>query len=239
MRVKHVFLDHKGNEFTVTDEAYTKIEAIVRAHRLCRFCQKPFTADRPMVARNKCLPCYLRSHSHEGLHYTGQHHSGAPDSETYLFLDPQGYVYLSEASAEDSNSAYKSVCDTLLYWGFMVPETVTRNGTERRLDRSSWSIYGDFQHHPVIVVKYHEYYGDHLETAFFVYKDKLAVEVNKRQKAVQQLFRQARQQLEATRDGSGAYHIGNDWTTYHIEEGHLYPIISELLSQQLHIPKQG
>src|SRR5260370_8308575 len=98
----------------------------------------------------------------------------------------------------------------------MVPETVTRNGAERRLDRSSWSIYGDFQHHPVIVVKYHEYYGDHLETAFFVYKDKLAVEVNTRQKAVHQLFRQARQQLKATSDGCGAYHIGNACSPHNI-----------------------
>ena len=81
-----------------------------------------------------------------------------------------------------------------------------------------------FCHHQVIT--FTENYGAHVEAAFFVYKDKLSVEINKRLKAVQKLFQQARAQLEGTKNRM-------------LEESDLYPVISTLLSQQLHIPMEG
>lgn len=115
--MKYVYLDHKGNEFSITDEAYVIVETIIKANLLCRFCQRPYTFDRPMVARNKCLSCFFTSHAQAGLRYTGEHYA-APYGETYLFLDMDGYVYLSYDSSEDGNNLYKSVYDTMLYWGF-------------------------------------------------------------------------------------------------------------------------
>jgi hypothetical protein len=98
-----------------------------------------------------------------------------------------------------------------------------------------WATIFIFRQLSVIVLKYKENYGDHIEAVFFVYKDKLAVEVNKRLKAVSQVFKQARLLLEATRDKQGRYlyDVDNDYHTYHLEESHLYPTIAELFSKQL------
>jgi len=159
----------------------------------------------------------------------GQDHSR---DTLYKFIDADGYIYLTDSGSE-TTKLDRSPYSTLLHWGFSVPEKITRNEKEKQLTSSSWYIYGDFRNNPVIVCKYHEYYGDHLEVVFLVYKDKLAVEVNKRLKAIQQLFQQARARIEATRDGQGLYHYGDGYTTYHLEESHLYPLISDVLSSEL------
>lgn len=67
---------------------------------------------------------------------------------------------------------------------------------------------------------------------FLVYQEKPAVEVNKRLRVTQLLFKQAKAKLEATKDAQGAYHVGEDRTTYHIEDHHLYPVISDILSAE-------
>lgn len=235
-QTKTVFLDGYGSyPITISPQAFTRIEELVKANRVCRICARPYAQDRPMVSRNTCLSCFLRSEMaqrEKQLAFAGEFGKDHSGDTLYKFIDADGYIYLTDSGSE-TTQLDRSPYHTLLHWGFSVPETITRNGKEKQLTGSSWLIYGDFRHNPVIVCKYHEYYGDHLEVVFLVYKDKLAVEVNKRLKVVQLLFQQARAQVEATRDQQGLYHYGDGYSTYHIEESHLYPIISDLLSRQV------
>jgi len=235
-QTKTVFLDEYGSyPITISPQAFTQIEELVKANRVCRICAKPYAKDRPMVTRNTCLTCFLHSEMvrrEKQLTFAGEYGQDQSGDTQYKFIDADGYVFLTDSGSE-TTKLDRSPYYTLLHWGFIVPETITRNDKEKQLTGSSWYIYGDFRHNPVIVCKYHEYYGDHLEVVFLVYKDKLAVEVNKRLKAIQQLFQKARSQIEATRDKQGRYHYGDGYTTYHLEESHLYPIISDILSSEI------
>jgi hypothetical protein len=240
-QVRIVYVDeYHAHPLAISLSAFEQINAIAAANRVCQVCASPYAQENPMVVRNTCLACFLRSElvkRENNLAFVGASGIDTAGDTQYTFIDSDGYIFLSDSGSE-TTKLERDIYQTLLYWGFKLPETVNRNGIERRLNDRAWSIYGDFRQLPVIVVKYKEYYGEHTEAVFFVYKDKLAVEVNKRLKAVQQVFQQARAQIEATRDGQGRYHYGDGYTTYHIEESHLYPAISELLSQQLHIPTE-
>lgn len=239
--VKIVYVDeYHSRPLAISLSAYEQIAEIATANRVCQKCASPYTAVNPMVVQNTCLRCFMQSElvrRENHLAFVGESGKDSTGDTQYTFIDGDGYVYLTDSGSETTRLE-RDTYQTLLHWGFRLPETVSRNEIERRLNDRAWSIYGDFRHLPVIVVKYKEYYGDHTEAVFFVYKDKLAVEVNKRLKAVQEVFKQARAQLEATRDGQGGYHYGDGYTTYHLEESHLYWIVSELLSQQLHIPQE-
>ncbi len=240
--VKTVYLDeYHSHPLTISSSAYEQIIALAAANRVCLVCASPYTAKNPMVVRNTCLSCFTQSgvvRREKPLTFTGEAGRDSAGDMQYQFIDADGYVYQVDSGSE-CTQLKRDIYQTLLHWGFRLPETVSRNGKDYELSDHTWfSIYGDFRTKPVIVVKYKEYYGDHLEAVFFVYKDKLAVEVNKRLRAVQQLFKQAREQLEATRDGQGSYHYGDGLTTYHLEESHLYPTVSELLSRQLLIPQE-
>lgn len=235
-QVKIVYLDeYHSHPLAISLSAYQQIKALAAEHQVCQRCAASYTKQNPMVVRNACLRCFMQSDAVrqvKQLGFIGESGKDSSGDTLYTFIDPDGYIYLTDSGSEYRNLD-RSIYDTLLHWGFMLPETITRNDKEKKLDNSSWYIYGDFRNNPVIVCTYHEYYGDHLEAVFLIYKDTLAVEVNKRLKAIQQLFKKARAHIEATRDEQGRYHYGDDYTTYHIEDSHLYPIISELLSSEL------
>lgn len=244
MGSKNVYIvyvdEYHSRPLAISLSAYQQIKTIAEANQVCQQCARSYTEQNPKVVRNTCLACFMQSElvrRENHLAFVGESGKDSAGDTQYTFIDGGGYVFLTDSGSETTRLE-RDIYQTLLYWGFKLPETVSRNGQERKLNDRAWSIYGDFRHLPVIVVKYKEYYGDHTEAVFFVYKDKLAVEVNKRLKAVQQVFQQAKAQIEATRDGQGGYHYGDGYTTYHLEESHLYWIVSELLSQQLHIPQE-
>ena len=225
--MKFIYLDSKYHEISVSDEAYALIEALVMSNRVCKRCSQPFTDENPLVAENECLSCFLTQESNKLLRFVGKLSDSPSGYSTYQFLDPKGYIHLSYTS---SNKCEQSNFYTIRYWGFPVPTTLTRGNVDKILNSSNWHIYGNFRQNKAIVIKYHEYYGDHLVVAFLVYRDGRIIELNKRKGDIQRLFKRAREKLEATKDSQGAYHLGNDWTTYHIEDGQLYPVISELAS---------
>jgi hypothetical protein len=245
MGSKNVYIvyvdEYHSHPLAISLNAFEQINAIAAANRVCQVCASPCTKENPMVVRNTCLACFMQSElvrRENHLAFVGESGKDSAGDTQYAFIDGGGYVYLTDSGSETTRLE-RDIYQTLLHWGFRLPETVSRNGKDYELSDHTWySIYGDFRTKPVIVVKYKEYYGEHTEAVFFVYKDKLAVEVNKRLKAVQQVFQQARARLEATRDGQGGYHYGDGYITYHLEESHLYPTVSELLSQQLHIPQE-
>lgn len=239
MGSKHVYIvyvdEYHSHPLAISRNAFEQISAIAAANRVCQVCASPYTKENPMVVRNTCLACFMRSEvvrREKPLTFTGEAGKDSAGDMQYQFIDADGYLYQVDSGSE-CTQLQRDIYQTLLHWGFRLPETVSRNGHERSLNDHSWSIYGDFRTNPVIVCKYHEYYGDHLEAVFLVYKDTLAVEVNKRLKAIQQLFQKARAHIEATRDEQGYYHYGDEYTTSHPEESHLYPIISDLVSSEL------
>ena len=59
--MKRVKLEY-GSEITISDEAFEQIAAIVKANRVCEGCGKPYAPDRPNVALNLCLQCFLRTY---------------------------------------------------------------------------------------------------------------------------------------------------------------------------------
>ncbi len=225
--MKFIYLDSKYHEISISEVGYAQIEFIVMANRVCKRCSRFYEETNMMVAENECLSCFLTQESTKYLSFVGKLSDSPSGYSTYQFLDPKGYIHLSHTF---SNRCEQSNVDTIKYWGFPVPVALTRGNMDKILDPSNWHIYGNFRQNKAIVIKYREYYGDHLVVAFLVYKDGRIVELNKRKGDIQKLFKRAREKLEATKDAHGAYHLGNGWTTYHIEDGHLYPVISDLAS---------
>lgn len=238
-QVRIVYVDeYHSRPVSISIEAFEQINQIVRENMVCQVCASCYSKRNPMVVRNTCLHCFMQSEMvkrEKCLSIVGEFGRDSAGDKQYRFVDADGYVFLTDSGSETTRLE-RDIYQTLLYWGFKLPETVTRNGQEKNLNDRAWSIYGNFRELPVIVIKYKEYYGDHTEALFFVYKDRLAVEVNKRLKAVSQVFKQARMQLEATKDRLGQYHYGDDHVTFQLEESHLYPVVAELLSKQLLIP---
>jgi hypothetical protein len=225
--MKFIYLDSKYHEISISEVAYAQVEYIVMANRVCQRCSRFYEEDNPMVAENECLSCFLTQENNKHLSFIGKLSDSSSGYSTYQFLDPKGYIHLSYTA---SNRCEQSNFHTIKYWGFPVPLALTRGGKDIILNSSNWHIYSNFRQNKAIVIKYHEYYGDHLVVAFLVYKDGRIIELNKRKGDIQKLFKRARETLEETKDTQGAYHLGNDWTTYRLEDGHLYPVISDLAS---------
>jgi hypothetical protein len=230
--MKHIRLDDY-HEYVVSDAVYPQIVALVEANLVCRTCEKAYTQDRPQVVLNTCVACFLRREQHQHLTYVGVldtaygiHHK---------FVDPNGYIYVSYISSEKAD---RSNYYTIKHYGFPVPTSYNRDGNDHRLDPYYWYIHGDFKTNAVIVIDYHESYGDHLHVAFIVSKDESMVEINRRKGDIQKLFKRARAKAEASKDAKGAYHLHDDITTYQLYDSHLYAIISEMLSSEYNQQKQ-
>jgi hypothetical protein len=231
--MKFVYLDTKYDELAISDEAYTLIEALATSNRVCKRCSTAYTEANPLVADNLCLGCFLKMNAHTHLTFVGKHSESIYGHSTYSYVDPKGYIHLSyTSSAKCEQSNY----DTITYWGFPVPATVTRGDKEKILTSSYWHLYGNFRENQAIVIKYHEYYGDHLVVAFLVFKDGTILELNKRKGEIQKLFKRAREKLVSTKDSKGVYHLGEGWTTSMIEDGHLYPVIADLANADVQTP---
>src|SRR5437588_12911786 len=116
--MKRIKLDYH-QEITVSDEAFEQIAAIVQANRVCEGCGKPYAPERPNVALNRCVRCFLTYHANEGYTYIKRYDVNQHGSEIHWFLDPFNVVYYTHST---SKGAQKSEHYTLLYLGFLVPE---------------------------------------------------------------------------------------------------------------------
>lgn len=232
---KEIYLDYRSHPITITPAAYEQIAALVRASMICKFCTKGYTDANPMVVENVCLGCFLkhRDAPPRDLAFVGEvtsEYAARYNYKTYKFLDSRGYVYLIHSSSQLQDSLSQDTRATVMHYGFKVPETyVTKSGTTVELETGSWvSIYGDFKTSPVILVRYHEYYGNHIETAFLLYRDREPVEFTRRKNPTRQWYNEAKAQIEATKTPNRGYIIstgadGEDRTTYQIEDHHVYP----------------
>ncbi len=85
--MKRVKLEY-GSEITITDEAFEQITAMVKANRVREGCDQPYTPERPNVALNLCLKCFLRKNAHQGFTYLRLYEVKQQSSEIHWFLDP-------------------------------------------------------------------------------------------------------------------------------------------------------
>ena len=66
--MKRVKLEY-GSEITIADEAFEHISAMVKANRVCEGCDQAYAPNRPNVALNLCLKCFLRKNANQGFTY--------------------------------------------------------------------------------------------------------------------------------------------------------------------------
>ncbi len=231
---KEVYLDYRSHPITITTQAYEQIKALVHASMICKFCEQGYTRENPMVAENVCLRCFLlhRDSPPRDLTFVGWHtseYAARYGYQTYMFIDSRGYVYLTHSTSAHTDPFNQDIRETLRHYGFAVPERYTlKSGTEVELETGSWrTIYGDFKTSPVILVTYHEYYGNHIETAFLLYRDGSFVEFTRRRNPMRQWYNEARAEIEATYQPRIGYVVssgqdGEDRTSYQIYDYHMY-----------------
>jgi len=232
---KEVYLEYHGHPQAITPQAYEQIRAIIKAHLICVYCLHGYTQANPCVAENVCLACFLkrRTNSPTNLIFVGEIPSEYAERygyKIYQFVDPDGYVYITNSHNKLNDSLERDIRATLVHYGYHVPERYTlKSGTEVDLNTYSWrSIYGDFQTSPVIMATYHEYYGDHIATAFVLYRDRDPLEFSKRKNPTRQWYLASKAELVATYTPHEGYIVGTgaegeDQTAYQLSDSHLYP----------------
>jgi hypothetical protein len=232
---KEVYLEYHGHPQAITPQAYEQISAIIKAHRICVYCLHGYSQENPCVAENVCLACFLkrRTTSPTNLIFVSEVPSEYAERygyQVYKFLDAQGFVYIRNSHEKLNDKMEQDIRATLVHYGFSVPERYTlKGGTEVDLNAYSWrSIYGDFHTSPVVIATYHEYYGDHIATAFVLYRDRDPLEVSKRKNPTRQWYLETKAEIEATYTPRQGYIVGTgldgeDRTAYQLYDHHFYP----------------
>jgi hypothetical protein len=232
---KVIYLESTGHPLAITPQAYEQIAAIVQVNLICTYCLKGYTQENPQVAENVCLGCFLkrRTNSPTDLMFVGEVASEYAERygyKVYKFIDPQGYVYITNSHNKLNDAIERDIRATLEYYGFIAPERYTlKSGKEVDLNGFSWRmIYGDFQTSPVVLATYHENYGDHIDTAFLLYRDGTIVEFTRRKKQHRTWYEEAKAEIEATYKPHQGYIVGTNgdgrpYTSYQLAEHHMYP----------------
>ena len=232
---KEIYLESTSHPLAITPQAYEQIVAIAQAHRLCTFCLKGFTQENPCVSENVCLGCFLQRRTNQPTNLifvsdVPSEYAARYGYQVFKFVDPQGFVYLTNSHNRLNDTLERDIRATLVHYGYRVPERYTlKGGKEVDLTTYSWrSIYGDFQTSPVVMATYRENYGDHLDTAFLLYRDREPVEFTRRKNPMRQWYNEAKAEIEATfkpHQGYtvGKYADGETITVYQLYDHHLYP----------------
>ena len=126
--MKIIKLDY--SDYTVTEETYNKVVALVQSERVCKVCQRVYTGENPEALRNKCLTCVKQSTKME---YLGKHKLFT--SDYYCFKGRDGYIHLTSPSLETLS---RSTNGTLEYYGFPYPTE-----WEGKRIYNEWSVYGE------------------------------------------------------------------------------------------------
>ncbi len=200
--MKRVKLEY-GSEITIADEAFEQISATVKDNRVCEGCDQPYASDRPNVALNRCLQCFLRTHTNQGYTYIKRYEINQQGDEIHWFLDPFNLIYYTNST---SREAQKSEHFTLLYWEFPVPQTWQDGDETKQVIHWHWSIYGDVKHDHVVLIRNTIDYGSERSFDFLSYRDGRTIQIDRRRGLGRRLFLAAKKRIEATHDGHG-YHV--------------------------------
>jgi hypothetical protein len=225
--MKRIKLDY--HELVVSDAAYELIERTAKANLVCGGCGHPYDKGFPQVILNLCLECAQKKYAHLRLTYAVEYETSDNGDVTYFFTDSEGYVYSTSTGSE--HQPEKSPYYTLKHWHFPIPETVTRNGEEKQLNFWFWYIYGDVKKHSVLYIESDPRYSDEKGIGFLTTRDGECVEVNKRMKKFQKLWKRARERLEATRDENNEYHVGGH-AVYGFYQSYINEMVSQIVSEE-------
>lgn len=216
--MKSVYLDYRGREWTITDDAYEQIAEIIRASLVCSTCGNGYTEDSPQVAQNTCLSCFLLREQRHGITFIDQ-----VDTQ-FRFIDPHGDIRLSDINSAESRV---SVAETIRYHGFPLPQTIILEGEAKVLNPWYWQIHGE-KTRSCVVLQHGSNYGS--ETYLFLAcKNGSYVELNKRKRAHRELFQRAENQIDASRESGGYYNI-NGRRFYGKYESTTYEVLAEISS---------
>ncbi len=231
---KEVYLERHGRPQAITLQAYEQIQAIIQAHLICTYCCVGYTDANPQVAENVCVACFLkhRDQPPRDLTFLGEVASEYAERygyKVYTFMDSKGFLYITDSHRKINEPLERSISATLRHFGYAVPEHYAlKTGKTVDLNAHSWrNIYGDFQRSPVVMATYHEYYGDHLATAFLLYRDGTIVEFTRRKGKLRQWYNEAKAEIETTYKPNQGYVVGTDedghpYTSYQLAEHHMY-----------------
>jgi len=232
---KQVYLESTSHPLAITPQAYEQIVTIAQANRICTHCLNGYTQENPQVAENVCLGCFLqrRTTSPTDLKFVGEVPSEYAERygyQVYTFMDAKGYVYVRNSQQPLNDTLERDIRATLLHYDYKMPEQYTlKGGKVVDLNTYSWrTIYGDFTTSPVVLVTYRENYGDHLDTAFVLYRDHEPLEFSKRKNPTRQWYLETKAEIEATYQPRIGYVVssgqdGEDRTSYQLYDSHLYP----------------
>ncbi len=198
------------------------------------YCCNGYTDANPQLAENVCLACSLKHPDTQprDLTFLGEipsEYAERSGYKVYRFKDRKGFIYITDSHRKINEPIKQDISATLRYYGYAVPEQYTlKTGKTVDLSTLSWrSIYGDFQSSPVVMATYREYYGDHIATAFLLYRDGVIDEFTRRKKQHRTWYEQAKQEIEATYKPHQGYIVGTDdghpSTAYQLAEHHMYP----------------
>src|ERR1700738_2916749 len=123
--MKSVFLDYRGREWTITDEAFVQIAEIIRASLVCSNCGNGYTEENMQVAQNTCLSCFLLREQRHGITFIDQ-----VDTH-FRFIDPKGEMRLTDSNSTESRV---SVAETIRHHGFPVPQSIVLEGVAKILN---------------------------------------------------------------------------------------------------------
>jgi len=218
-----VYLDSKYNEYFVSDEAYEQIVQLVQANKYCVHDYRnrhAYTENNPCVGRNICLEHLLQKQGHlTQIDVVGM---TADNKSIYYFTDAKGYVYTS--TEDSSDEAKQSTDETLTYYGFTPPATITSRGKSVAFYSYYATLHGDLHNASVIVLSYNQS-SEKVRGLFLLYKGGLVKDFSKKS----DLYHRADELVEATKDANGDYHI-NGRSHYGHYEADVYEVVSQLES---------
>ncbi|GCE32233.1 hypothetical protein KDA_77170 [Dictyobacter alpinus] len=229
-----ISLRWQSDAFTVSDEGYEKIQALIKEYATCHRCEQHYTVQSPNVAGNVCLACFLAHH--HSLTYVGAGETGDDGIPQYLFLDNAGHIHAADPGPSRSEDGREDYIQTLIYWGFPIPDQIEKAGQSQKIETKSgrWSIYGD-PHRSTVIVHVWDTYPDKAEAYFLVSKAGKLAQVNKRKASHRQLLATARKRIDATKRTTK--YGSNSWTINGIEhlyinEYHEYCMLARMLDEQ-------
>ena len=219
----YVYLDSKYHEYFVDDQTYATIVSLVQQHKHCLADfrnRHSYTTDNPCVGRNICLAHLLQKQPQlttiDVVGVTQDNRS------IYYFVDTRGFVSIS--TEDTSDEAGQSLDQTLTYYGFTPPTTITSRGKSVDFYSSYATVYGDLPTASVMVLSY-THHSEKVKGLFLLYKNSPPKELSKKS----ELYSRAEELVDACQDARGAYHMNGSSPRGHSEAA-VYEVISQLES---------
>ena len=221
-------LEMHGLPITVSAEGRSAIETLAWSYAVCENGGHPYTQDNPRIGRNCCLHHYLEEARSLKSYIRLLRQVGEHESE-HVFVDYLGFIHVSSTK---NNEPYKSVYETMRYYGFTPLQEFQLDATSAplQLEPYFWNVYGDVQTRPVVIAVYKKETPTPSLFEFLCVKDGPTLPISRRRGILLHLWREAKRQIEASHDKDG-YHW-KETTFSQVFESRIYTAASDIASEQ-------